>query len=141
VGGRLSRNVIKGGGVGEHGLGVKVRWGGVVSREKGTPEGFRGVAEGLTKFSSPLGEKHSLFTAKELTICFAEVRGGRWVMCEGETELLVEGFAFIVEPTVHGAGARGRLMGVLTSRVGVGIKGCLHEDRGKNLVFGCGGVQ
>jgi hypothetical protein len=25
----------------------------VVSREKGTPEGFRGVAEGLTKFLSP----------------------------------------------------------------------------------------
>jgi hypothetical protein len=71
--------------MGEHGLGVKVRWGGLVSREKGTPEGFRGVAKGLTKFSSPPREKHSLFTAKELTVCFAEVRGGRWVMSEGET--------------------------------------------------------
>jgi hypothetical protein len=106
VGGRLSRNVIKGGSVGEHGLGVKVQRGGMVSREKGTPEGFQGVAEGLTKFSSPLGEKCSLFKVKELTVCVAEARGGRWVMREGETELLVEGFAFIVEPTVHGVGAR-----------------------------------
>jgi hypothetical protein len=40
VGGRLSQNVIKGGGMGEHGLGVKVRRVDVVSREKGTPEGF-----------------------------------------------------------------------------------------------------
>jgi hypothetical protein len=100
-----------------------------------------GSGGGPHKVPVSLGEKRSLFTAKELTVCFAEVRGGRWVMCEGETELLVEGFAFIIEPTVHGAGARGRLMGMLTSRVGVGIKGCLHEDRGKNLVFGCGGVQ
>jgi hypothetical protein len=66
--------------------------------------------------------------------------GGSWVMCDGETKLLVEGFGFIVEPAVHGTGARGRLMGVLTSRVGVGIKGCLHKDRGNYLVFGCGCV-
>jgi hypothetical protein len=39
--------------MGEHGLGVKVRQGGVVSREKGMPEGFWGVVEGLTKFPSP----------------------------------------------------------------------------------------
>jgi hypothetical protein len=99
-------------------------------------EGFRGVAKGLTKFQS----LHFIFTAKELTICFATTRGGRLVMCEGETRLLVEGFAFIIKPTVHGAGARGRIMGMLTSRVGVGIKGCLHEVCGKNLIFGCGGV-
>jgi hypothetical protein len=60
-------NVIKRGSVGEHGLGVKVRWGSVVSRKKGTPKGFWGVAEGLTKFSSPPREKHSLFAVKELT--------------------------------------------------------------------------
>jgi hypothetical protein len=57
--------------------------------------------------------------AKELTVYFAEVRGGRWVMGEGEQELLVEGFAFIIESTIHGARARGRPMGMLTSRVGV----------------------
>jgi hypothetical protein len=77
VGGRLSRNIIKGGGTGEHGLRVMVKRSGVVSREKRTPEGFRGVAKGLTKFPSPLGEKRSLFRAKELTICFVEARGGR----------------------------------------------------------------
>jgi hypothetical protein len=57
VGGRLSKNIIKGGGMGEHGLGVKVGWGGVVSREKGMPKGFWGVAEGLTKFPSPPRKK------------------------------------------------------------------------------------
>jgi hypothetical protein len=62
-------------------------------------------------------------------------------MCKGETELLVEVFAFMIEPTIHGEGARGRLMDLLTSRVEVGIKCCLHEDHGKNLVFGCGGFQ
>jgi hypothetical protein len=98
------------------------------------------VVEGLTKFPSPTGEKQSLFTARELMVCFAEVRGRGWVICEGETELLMERFAFIIEPMVHGARTRGRLMGILTGRVGVGIKGCLYEDRGKNLVFGYGGV-
>jgi hypothetical protein len=75
--GRLSRDVIKGSSMGEHGLGVKVSGVGMVPREKGTPEGFWGVAEGLTNFSSPTREKHLIFTANELTICFAEARGGR----------------------------------------------------------------
>jgi hypothetical protein len=43
VGGGLSRNVIKGGGMGEHGLGFKVKRGGMVSQEKGTLEGLQGV--------------------------------------------------------------------------------------------------
>jgi hypothetical protein len=115
----LSRNVIKGGSVGGHDLGVKVRWGGVVSRKKGTPKGLWGVVEDHTKFPSPPAEKHSLFATKELTVCFPEARGGRWVVCYGETKLLVKGFAFIVEPTVHGAGTKGRLMDVLVTRVGV----------------------
>jgi hypothetical protein len=62
-------------------------------------------------------------------------------MCEGEMELLVDGFTFIVEPMVHGVGARGRLMGVLTNKMGVGIKGCHHEDCGKYLIIGRGCVQ
>jgi hypothetical protein len=82
--------------------------------EKGMPEGFRGVAEGLTKFLSPPVEKQSLFTAKELSICFTEVGGGRWVMSEGESYLLVERFAFIIKLVVHGARAKGRLMGMLS---------------------------
>jgi hypothetical protein len=65
--------------VGEHGRGVKVKRGDASSREKGTPEGIWGVAEGLTKFLSPLGVKHSLFAAKELTVCFAKATGGRCV--------------------------------------------------------------
>jgi hypothetical protein len=75
-----------------------------------------------------------------LTVCFAEARGGGWIMSEDETEFLVEGFPFIIKPVVHGAGANSRLMGTLTSR-GVGIKGCLHKDYGKNIVFSYGGVQ
>jgi hypothetical protein len=50
--------------VGEHGMGVKFRWGSMVTMEKGMPEGFRGVAEGLTKFLCPLGDKCSLFVMK-----------------------------------------------------------------------------
>jgi len=38
--GRLSGNIIKGSGMGEHGLGVEVRWGSLVFRKEGTPEGF-----------------------------------------------------------------------------------------------------
>jgi hypothetical protein len=68
----------------------------VVSIEKGTPEGFRGVAKGITKFASPPRDKCLLFSTKELTVYFAEERGGRWVMSEGMMELLVERFAFIV---------------------------------------------
>jgi hypothetical protein len=98
----MSRNVKKRGSVGEHDMGVKVTQGSVVSREKSTPEGFRGVAKGLSKFPSPPREKRSLFLAKKSTVSFPEERGGRWVTSEGMTELLVEGFAFIVEPTVHG---------------------------------------
>jgi hypothetical protein len=44
-------DVIKGSGMGKHGLGVKVRWGGLVSREKGMLKGFWGVAEDLTEIS------------------------------------------------------------------------------------------
>jgi hypothetical protein len=55
VGGRLSKNVIMGGSVGDHSLGVKVKKGDIVSREGGTPKGFWGVAKGLTKFLSPPG--------------------------------------------------------------------------------------
>jgi hypothetical protein len=53
----LSRDIIKGSGMGEHGLGVKVRWGGLMYGKKGMLEGFQGVAKGLTEFSSPPGEK------------------------------------------------------------------------------------
>jgi len=37
AGGRLSRDIIKGGGMEKHGLGVKFMWGGLVSGEKGMP--------------------------------------------------------------------------------------------------------
>jgi len=60
-------------------------------------------------------------------------------MSKGGVYLLVEGFAFIVEPMDHGASFGGRLMDMLTGGVGVRIKGCLHESHGKNLVFGFGG--
>jgi hypothetical protein len=43
-----------------------------MSRKKGTPEGFRGVAEGCAKFTPPLGEEHSLFATKEFTVGFTE---------------------------------------------------------------------
>jgi hypothetical protein len=138
--GGYPRNVIKGSSVGEHGLGVKVRRGNLVYRKKGTPKVFWGVAEGLIEFPYRSREKRFLFMTKELMVCVAEEREGRWVVCVGEMELLVDGFVFIVEPIVHGAGARSRLMGVSTGRVGVGIKGCLHKDCGKYLVFGCGCV-
>jgi hypothetical protein len=59
-------------------------------------------------------------------------------VCEGETELFVEDFAFIVEPMIHGARARGGLMGVLTSRVGIRVKGCPLENLGEYLIFGFG---
>jgi hypothetical protein len=127
--------------MGEHGMGVKVRWGNLVSREKGTPRGFRGVAEDLKKFLSPPKEKHSLFMEEELMVSFAEVRGGRWVMSEGKSALLAEGFTFTIELAVQEAKAKGRFMGMTASRVGVRIKVCLHENRGKNLIFGCGVVQ
>lgn len=39
-------------------------------------------------------------------------------MCQGETKLFVEGFAFIIKQAVYGVIARGVFMGVLTSRVG-----------------------
>jgi hypothetical protein len=55
--------------------------------------------------------------------------------------LLMDGFAFIVELLVHGVGAKGGLMGVLMCRVRVGIKGCVHKNCGKYLIFGCGCVQ
>jgi hypothetical protein len=71
VGGRLSRDIIKGGGMEKHGLGVKVMWGGLVSGEKGMPGGFQGVEKGPTKFSSLLGEKNLVFRTKELTVSFA----------------------------------------------------------------------
>jgi hypothetical protein len=45
-------------------------------RKKGTPKGFRGVAKGGTKFMPPLGEEHSLFVTKELTIGFTKAGGG-----------------------------------------------------------------
>jgi hypothetical protein len=65
VGGKLIVDIIKGSGMGEHSLGVKVRWGGLVPGKKGTPEAFRGEAKGLKEFPSPLGEKQSLFTVEE----------------------------------------------------------------------------
>lgn len=40
-------------------------------------------------------------------------------------EMLMEGFAFLVEPMVHGAGTKGGIMSVLSSGVGIGIEGCL----------------
>jgi hypothetical protein len=68
-------------------------------------------------------------------------RGEGRMMGEGKMEMLVERFAFIVKPMIHGEGTKGRLMGVLMSRVGVVIKSCLHEEHGKYLVFGCGCVK
>jgi hypothetical protein len=112
-----------------------------MSRKKGTPEGFRGVAEGYAKFTPSLGEDHSLFATKELTVGFMKAGGGGGVMCEGGTKLFVEDFAFIVESTIHGVGAMDGLMGVLTSRVGIGIKSCCLENLGECLIFGCGHVQ
>lgn len=44
-------------------------------------------------------------------------------MCEGETKIPMEGFAFLIEPMVHGAGAKSGLM--LSSGVGIRIKGGL----------------
>ena len=60
--------------------------------------------------------------------------------CESETKLLVKGFALIIEPTVHGAGAGGEFACTLMGRLGVRIKGCLLEDYGEYCVFGydCG---
>jgi hypothetical protein len=53
----------------------------------------------------------------------------------------VEEISFIVEPTIHGAGARGGLMGVLENRVGIGVKGCCLKNLGEYLIFGYGRVQ
>jgi hypothetical protein len=50
--------------MGEHVLGVNGRWGGMLSREKGTLEGFWGVADDLTKFPSPPGERTFTFYGK-----------------------------------------------------------------------------
>jgi hypothetical protein len=61
-------------------------------------------------------------------------------MSKGDLYLLVEGFAIVIEPGVHGEISMGRVMDMLTGRVGVRIKGFLHESHGKNLIFGCGGV-
>jgi hypothetical protein len=40
-------------------------------------------------------------------------------MCEGETELFVEGFLLFIEPMIHEARDRDGLMSVLMSRVGI----------------------
>ena len=40
----LSKDDIKGGCVGKHGLGVKVRWYGMIFMKEGPPKSFRGVA-------------------------------------------------------------------------------------------------
>jgi hypothetical protein len=45
-------------------------------------------------------------------------------MCEGEAEVLVESFAFLLKQMVHRARARGGIMVMLSSGVGVIIKGC-----------------
>jgi hypothetical protein len=47
---------------------------------------------------------------------------------ECNSYMLVEGFTFVVEPTVHGARSRGRLMDTLMYGVGVRIKGCLYDS-------------
>jgi hypothetical protein len=59
----------------------------------------------------------------------------------GETELLVEEFAFIIERMIHGAWSKDVLMGVLASTVGIGVKGCRLQNLGEYLIFGCGRVQ
>jgi hypothetical protein len=46
-------------------------------------------------------------------------------MYEGEVDMLMESFAFLIEPMVHGAGARGRHMDLLLDGVGAGVEGCL----------------
>ena len=71
----LFGNVIKGGGVGKHGLRVKVRWGIMASRKKDTIKRFWAVVEGDTKFASSLGKKCTFFTTKGLVTSFTKVRG------------------------------------------------------------------
>ena len=61
----LSRDVIKGGCVGKHGMGVKFRRDGMVSRKEGPPEGFWGVVEGFTKLTSPPGEMFSFYDERD----------------------------------------------------------------------------
>lgn len=55
-------------------------------------------------------------------------------MCEIEM-LFLKGFAFIIKPVVHGTRAKRRFVGLMTSIVGIGIKGCFHEDQGTHLIF------
>ena len=67
-------------------------------------------------------------------VCFTKVGARRWVMCEIEM-LFLKGFAFIIKPVVHGTRAKRRFVGLMTSIVGIGIKGCFHEDQGTHLIF------
>ena len=50
-------------------------------------------------------------------------------MCKGETDLFMEGFAFVIKPRIHGAESQGGLMGVLTGRMGVRVKVYLPKNR------------
>jgi hypothetical protein len=83
------------------------------------------VTKGHTKFTSPQREEHSLLMVEQTLVGFAKMRGGLGVISEGEVEVLVEGFSFLVKPIVYGVGSKGGIMVVLSTGVGVRIKGCL----------------
>lgn len=60
----MSRDIVKVGGVGEHGMGFKGERDGVMSRKEGMPKSFHSVAESVTKFPSLLGEECLFCVAK-----------------------------------------------------------------------------
>lgn len=68
---------------------------------------------------------------KEFTISCLERRGGRGILCEGNAKMLVEGFAILIIPLIHGTGARSGLTDVLVSRVGIGVLGSFRDGLGE----------
>ena len=69
----LLENIIKVGGVREHGRRIKVGWEGGVSREDGTLELFGGVNKESTKVTSPLRDEKTFLMIEESTIGSFEV--------------------------------------------------------------------
>jgi hypothetical protein len=69
----LLGNILKVGGVREHGRRIKVGWEGGVSREDGTPELSRGVSKESTKVTSPLRDEKTFLVMEETTIGSFEV--------------------------------------------------------------------
>jgi hypothetical protein len=69
----LPGNIIKVGGVREHGRWIKVGWEGGVSREDGTPELSGGVSKESTKVTSPLRDEKTFLVTEETTIGSFEV--------------------------------------------------------------------